>query len=447
MKHYLRTVVLLSIVAVCQTSFAGYSLIAYEGNANVHLMLFDIEHPEEEVISVEINSASEYRNLGNPGNILYFDSPPKMLAYAINRLLEKITAIGCGGKHTGLKLDYLGVFIAGYDFFAHELVCKKASGFGYLDERIQEKYGTVGAAGKCQTYDNGIPIWLERKENHFWRTFAWFNQELGQTVEYNHRLLKGDHHLMTQAARVMLVRETGSYELMPDVDLVQVSTCAPGYQVRNGRWVEESSVSPDNPGDGGFHQLGRDVCRQYLEPATTPFKPWKNYDSIVLNKLSVLPVAIEYAQQRNDSILNRWKNGFSNELGFATTMLLMKSAFPEKDEDIDRTVQEQLIPLIIGEPPMSHSTLHAVVESIKKLEQQGHVLLPDGKKNPIRLLGEFPWDELGLKIFFRFELPAETYRRLEFIIRQDYEPMLAIAATYIFKHPELFEEEDDNDDE
>ena len=181
----------------------------------------------------------------------------------------------------------------------------------------------------------------------------------------------------------------------------------------------------------------------YLKPATEPFNVGKVYDNIVLNALGSLPVASEYASHRNDSILNRWKGGFSNELGIAIIMILKKAALPENDEDIDSRLQDELIPLVVGEPTRRYGTLQAVTESIKKLEKKGHAILPDGRKNPIRLLGEFPWNELGMKVFFRDALSPETYDRLDFIIDLEYEPVLAIAASYIYQHPELFDENKD----
>ena len=443
MKHFIRTAVYFFALASCQQVHAGKSLAVYLGSAHVHLILFDTDNPKHIIKSLSRNSASGYKYLGKPTNIAYFDSPPQVLAYAINELLEDLSVDWM--KIDQLWLDHFSVFVAGYDFFAHELICAKADGFGYVDEDIRRMTGNAGAAGSCLT-SNGVPVWLEDKEAFFWRTLDRFNHELGQTIKARHRSLKGDHLLLTQAARINLIREEDTYEFIPNTDMVQLSTCAPGYQIRNGTWVEESSVSPDNPKDGGFHQVGRDGCSRYLKPATGPFTVGKVYNNIVLNALSALPVAEEYASYRNDSILNRWKDGFSNELGIAITMVLRKAALPEKDEDLNPQIQEELIPLIIGEPPMEHGTLQSVVQTIRKLEQKGHALLPNGRKNRIRLLGEFPWDELGLKTFFRFELTPETYSRFEFIIAQDYEPMLAIAAAYIYQHPELFDKDDDDDE-
>lgn len=444
MKHLIRTVVCFFVLVACQQIYAGQSLAVYQGNANVHLLLFETDNPQSIIQSVSIDSDTEYRYLGNPTNIAFFDSPPKMLAYAIERLLEKLST--ANQKINKLQLDYLGVFIAGYEVFAKELVCFKAEGFGYVDTAMTK---TAGAKGGCLTHDDSAPIWLESKEDFFWRTLGVFNHKLGQTVEFSRKSLKGDHHLITQAARIRLINEQSTYEQMSDVDVVHVTTCAPGYQVRNRRMVEGSSVSSDIPKDGGFHQVGRDACARHLKSATEPFKVGKVYDDIVLNELSSLPVAEEYTKYSNDTILNRWKDRFSNELGIAITMVLKRAALPENDKDIKPSVQELLLPLIVGEEDSSskYSALQALAQSIRKLEKKGHFTLPEGKKNQIRLLGEFPWDELGLKVFFRDELSAETYSRLDFVTALEYEPMLAIAASYIHQHPELFDEDKDEEDD
>ena len=436
MKHLITTVILLLVAAASLETHAGHSLAAYQGNANVHLLLFDTDNPHTVIKSVEINPVSEYVYLGNPTNIAYFDSPPKMLAFAVSKLLEALSTDN--NKVHRLELDHFGVFIAGYEAFAHAQVCTKADGTGYLDEKIRLRANNAGAAGDCLTRDNGVPLLLENKETFFWRLFSQFNDELGQSVEAGHRLLKGDHLLLTQAARVRLISGQSAYELMDNIDLVQTTTCAPGYKVRGGVWTEGTPVSPDNSKDGGFHQLGRSACTHYLKPEKKPFKAGKPHGNIVLDKLESMPVAVAYAHHRKDSILNRWKKGFSNELGIAITMVLKNATFPEQDEDYSNAVQEQLIPLITGEPPRNYGVLQAVAESIRKLERS-YVLLPDGRKNPIRLLGEFPWSKLGLKLFFRNELSSETYERLEFITAPDFEPMLTIAATNIFLHPELLD--------
>ena len=440
MKHFIRTIVCLLAIVICQQMHAGQSLAAYQGNAHVHLLLFDTDSPGKIIESVSIDADSDYRYLGNPTNIAFFDSPPKMLAYAVQELLAKLSSGDQRLKN--LQLDHFGVFVAGYEVFAPELVCLKAEGYGYADEYFAAKNSYAGAKGKCLPHNNGVPVWLESKEDYFWRTFYGFNYEFGQTIKARHMFLKGDHHLITQAARVRMIREQDTYEFIPDIDVVHTTTCAPGYQIRDGLMVEGSSVAPDILKDGGFHQVGRDVCSMILKAAPGSFTIGKTYDNLVLNALSALPVAREYARHRNDSILNRWKKGFSNELGIAITMVLKEAALPENDEDINSQIQEELIPLIVGGgPSKTYATLQAVAQSIQKLVNKGHVILPDGKKSRIRLLGEFPWDELGLKSFFRDELPAETYSRLEFIIAQDYEPMLAIAAAYIYQHPELFKED------
>ena len=446
MKHFIRTIVCLLSIIACPQMYAGKSLVAYQGNAHVHLMLFDTDNPKKIIESVSISPDSDYRYLGNPTNIAFFDSPPKMLAYAVKKLLTELSSDSQTLKK--LHLDHFGVFTAGYDVYAHELVCLKAEGYGYADEDFAAENSYAGAAGKCLSHDNGAPVWLESKENFFWRTFAMFNHQLGQAIEASHMLLKGDHHLITQAARVRLIREKETYELIDDVDVVHTTTCAPGYQVRDGLLVEGSAVSPHIGIDGGFHQVGRGSCARILKPALEPFKADKIYTNApVVNALQALPIAREYATYRNDSILNRWKNGFSNELGIAIITVLKEAALPENDENINSQIQEELIPLIVGGPSQQYTALQAVAQSITKLENKGYVILPDGKKNRIRLLGEFPWDELGLKSFFRYVLPERTYNRLEFIIAQDYEPMLTIAASYIYQHPELVSKNNDAEDD
>ena len=92
MKLFIRTIVCFLAIAACQQIHAGWSLAAYQGNSHVHLLLFDTDNPGKVIESVSITPDTNYRYLGNPTNIAYFDSPPKMLAYAINELLAKLSS-------------------------------------------------------------------------------------------------------------------------------------------------------------------------------------------------------------------------------------------------------------------------------------------------------------------------------------------------------------------
>ena len=423
------------------TPIIDYTLTVYEGNSYAQAILAETGNPGN-YISVEEHSGSRYENLGHPGNIAYFDSPPILLGNALTALMRKLRT--ADPFLVSINVQHFHIFIAGYDEYADAYICKKmlengSTAPGYINA---EKAEVAGASGFCMVSDNGEVIGKRLKKDHF------LEQVKGKLfvngIKFDGEVvLTGDDRLHNASATE--TADTATDQITPDIAVVHATSCIWGDQIRGGKVVEGSGVTATTSRDGGYYQLGKKICTEHSKNVPDGLNAWSQFDDPVLAAMNSFPLAKGYFKAKEEHLFNRYKRGFyktpkptyfANEQGYMGVEILLNEAPYAFNDTLWKEAQNILTAYVIGEAKESEknsqekdsSVIDEIAVVIGELSKQTHIHTASGEPPRIRVVGEFPWKRLKFFPAIKQRLPSEVTDRLDLLTDSDYQLVTSKAS-------------------
>lgn len=307
---------------------------------------------------------------GDPGNLKYNESPIKLLDYALRDLVKNSGNLGSD------KSVDLVIGIAGYDFFSK----KPAPSLNKLDEYRYMMYQS------CQNQP-------DKKAFFTCMARAVFTAN-GFTV--NRVELVGDHTLMAASAKSWL---KGNGIQSRNFDLIQATTTAVPYKIRQGRIQDKSAKLPSTMSfQGGFWDIGLAAQEDWFSPIPYNRDSFVTFTSCnpVRSALAATDYAQQYGQQKGDeyALFKRWSRTGINSLGYQVSRL-----YADQNRE-DYLTGQKAVNLATYQEARKQSEIlvNDVLQqmvSIINLKQQEYYLGEAQRNYPIVILGEFAADVLA----------------------------------------------------
>ncbi|WP_422134754.1 MULTISPECIES: hypothetical protein [unclassified Endozoicomonas] len=303
----------------------------------------------------------------DPGNIAFNESPLKLLESALKDMLEH-------SKLAPNSSTDLVIGIAGYDFYRQ----KPAPEPGQLS-----KYRSL-MTKNCPVSQN--------REAYFTCMAKALFREHGMMVE-NVKLV-GDHTLMAASAKSWLHR---NHKASRHFDLIQATTIAVPYQVKNGQITPWSARLPKWLSmAGGYWNIGQASQNAWFSPAPCKNKSYLPYmaSQPIHQALFASDYVQEYGKYKGDpyAMMKRWGRTGINTLGYQVSQIYNdgnrqdylsgQHAVSRSNYDKARTQLKDLF--------------HEVIEQLATIIniKQSEYYPGQSPEHPIVILGEFSADVL-----------------------------------------------------
>ena len=413
---------------------AGYTLIAHEVKSHIRLVLFNTESPRSILAQVKINTGTEFRNLGLSGSLGDIESSTTFLSNAVITLAKEVP-----DKYSGWHrdLDGVGVYIFNYSSYATKKACQTQTGYEYIKRgwNLWSSEVTV-----CLQDKQGSQQPVQTGEQIFWNLLETKLNQKGIELNALTSRLGNSLDLMLEASRVDPDKDAAPLQ---NTDLLILGDAAVGYQIRNGKY-NGKRFFPNRGDNGGYEQVGTDAQAKFLQ-SSGPFPLFDSgtcFADPVLESLSLLDVSQDYAARYNDTILNRWREGFSAELGHAILYILTHEA-PPAGIDIDgwRLARSALTDFMEStcQSYWREDVLEVVTGLIRFLAEVSRAELPEDAPF-IRVMGDFPWYRMGFVSVIKHKLDAgahtdadkervqEVKKKLKFVSKVEYPKRIAVAG-------------------
>ncbi|MGI9276194.1 MAG: hypothetical protein ACR2PT_15315, partial [Endozoicomonas sp.] len=372
------------------------TLIAYEANASVTLLLTETGNPQNIIEFAVEHSGSAYQNFPHPGNICFNDSPPTLLGNTARTLMSKMQARNPEQK--SLSVRHFVIFIAGYDDCAKLLIGSQKKKDFYLGE-VREQ-------------------------------LALYNVQAPDLIT-----LTGDDRLVVRAARESL--EPDSIERIDDVNAIQLTTLTVGYEIRGGYPV--TSKAPFVNKHGGDYQLGSIICEDHTSQAYRQREySGQIYDPVAC-AINALPQVQAFNKANQEPFFSHYAKKyfvsdilFANVHGFLGFEVLRNNAPPGYNETFWQEGQNILKYYVTGQAEQkigTYSLAHAALQVVERLEKEGqYPVLASGQLPPLHIFGEVPSSEVGLSGQLLKLMEAERAKRTRIYTQAEFHLAAAKGA-------------------
>ncbi|WP_062269037.1 hypothetical protein [Endozoicomonas arenosclerae] len=359
-------------------SFFGFNeaVLAVRYRTTIYISNFDarmaVAHTGIETPSFAgyASSGKDAYLAGDPGNMKFNESPLKLLEGSLKDLL----------KHSKLEKNSstdLVIGIAGYDFYSRKPAPTS-------DKLTEYRY----------TQTQNCPVSSNRKDYFACMATALFRQH---GIQVDSVKIVGDHTLMAASAQSWLQRNCKASR---HFDLIQATTTAVPYQVRNGRIKPWSANLPEwLRMSGGYWDIGQSSQDAWFSPVPYSKNSYPAFieSQPVRQTLFASDYVQEYGQLKGDqyAMMKRWGRTGVNSLGYQASQIYN-----------DHNRQDYLS----GQNAVSQSTydkaraqlkavFHDVIEQLATIInlKQSEYYSGQNPEHPIVILGEFAADVLERK--------------------------------------------------
>ena len=285
-------------------SFFGFNeaVLAVRYRTTIYISNFDarmaVAHAgmETPAFAGYVSSGKEADLAGDPGNMKFNESPLKLLEGALQDLL----------KHSKLEANSstdLVIGIAGYDFYRRKLApaSDKLSDYQYLMTQ------------SCPTSHN--------REAYFICMVKALFKKHGIVVESVK--VVGDHTLMAASAQSWLQRNCKAAR---HFDMIQATTTAMPYQVKNGRITPWSARLPEwLRMAGGYWDIGQASQDAWFSPVPYSKNSYPPFieSQPVRQTLFASNYVQAYGEQKGNpyAMMKRWGSTGINSLGYQVSQI------------------------------------------------------------------------------------------------------------------------------